>query len=120
LRHNPFVTDWHLYIVRCDDGSLYTGVSTDVARRFREHQRGGQRAARYLRSRKPVAMIFTERVGDRSAALIAEHAIKCLEKVHKEALARGAVALQDVLVQFASRRSKRNGSNHSVAGEQHH
>jgi putative endonuclease len=114
------VTDWHLYIVRCDDGSLYTGVSTDVARRFREHQRGGQRAARYLRGRKPVAMIFTERVGDRSAALIAEHAIKRLGKVHKEALARGAVALRDMLAEHAARRSKRNGSNHPVAGEQHH
>jgi len=101
------VSDWYLYMVRCDDGSLYTGVSTDVARRFREHQRGGARTARYLRTRKPVGMIFTQCVGDRSAALVAEHAIKRLDKPQKEALAAGVMPLRHVLAQYAMRRGQR-------------
>ena len=88
--------DWYLYIVRCDDGSLYTGISTDVARRLLEHQRGGTRAARYLRSRLPIDLVFTQCIGDRSAALRAEWAIKRLEKTQKEALARGQLTLDDV------------------------
>jgi putative endonuclease len=89
--------DWHLYIVRCADSSLYTGISTDVARRLKEHRSGGPRAARYLRTRMPIDVVFTQRVGDRSAALRAEWAIKQLEKTQKEALARGALSLGDVL-----------------------
>jgi len=93
--------DWHLYIVRCGDGSLYTGVSTDVARRLREHRRGGPRAARYLRTRGPIDVIFAQLIGDRSAALRAEWAIKRLEKTQKEALVRGQLALADVLGKIA-------------------
>lgn len=99
--------DWYLYLVRCDDGSVYTGVSTDVARRFREHQRGGARAARYLKSRRAVEVIFTACVGDRSAALIAETAIKRLAKPQKEALVAGTATLDDVLTDYAARRTRR-------------
>ncbi len=88
---------WHLYIVRCADGSLYTGVSTDVERRLREHRTGGPRAARYLRTRTPIDVVFTQCIGDRSAALRAEWAIKQLEKPQKEALARGVLSLGEVL-----------------------
>lgn len=88
---------WHLYIVRCGDGSLYTGISTDVARRVREHQCGGPRASRYLRTRGPIDVIFAQLIGDRSAALRAEWAIKRLEKTQKEALVRGQLSLVDVL-----------------------
>ena len=83
-------------MVRCDDGSLYTGISTDVARRLREHQLGGPRAARYLRTRRAIDVIFTRRIGDRSAALRAEWAIKRLEKIQKEALVAGQLTLDDV------------------------
>jgi putative endonuclease len=89
--------DWYLYIVRCDDGSLYTGISTDVARRLLEHQRGGTRASRYLRTRLPINLVFAQCIGDRSTALRAEWAIKRLEKNQKEAIARGDLALADVL-----------------------
>ncbi len=89
--------DWHVYIVRCDDGSLYTGISTDVARRLREHQRGGPRAARYLRTRAAIDVVFTQLIGDRSAALRAEWAIKRLEKTRKEAFARGELSLSELL-----------------------
>ena len=84
-------------MVRCDDGSLYTGISTDVARRLREHQHSGPRAARYLRTRRAIDVIFTQRIGDRSAALRAEWAIKRLEKNRKEALAAGGLTLDELL-----------------------
>ncbi len=99
--------DWYLYMVRCADGSVYTGVSTDVERRWKEHQRGGSRAARYLRTRRPVDLIFSAMIGDKGAALRAEHAIKRLEKQRKEALAAGAVALQAILDEYAERRASR-------------
>jgi putative endonuclease len=84
-------------MVRCTDGSVYTGISTDVQRRWKEHQRGGTRTARYLRTRRPVDLIFSAMVGERGAALRAEHAIKQLAKPQKEALAAGALALCAVL-----------------------
>ena len=84
-------------MVRCDDGSLYTGISTDVARRLREHQLGGPRAARYLRTRRAIDVIFTRRIGDRPAALRAEWAVKRLEKIRKEALAAGQLTLDELL-----------------------
>jgi len=94
-------------MVRCADGSVYTGVSTDVERRWKEHQRGGSRAARYLKTRRPVDLIFSAMIGDKGAALRAEHAIKQLEKQQKEALAMGAVALQVLLDAYAERRASR-------------
>jgi putative endonuclease len=84
-------------MVRCDDGSLYTGISTDVARRLREHQGNGPRGASYFRVRKAVEVVFTQRIGDRSSALIVEYAIKRLDKPRKEHLASGALTLEDVL-----------------------
>lgn len=96
-------------MLRCSDGSVYTGVSTDVARRLNEHQSGGARSARYLRTRRPVEVIFSEHVGERSAALIAEHAIKRLEKSEKEQLARGGKTLGEVLERYALQRARRSG-----------
>jgi len=104
----PDLPAWYVYMVRCDDGSVYTGISTDVARRLVEHQRGGARSARYLRTRRPVSVIFSQSVGDRSTALSAEHAIKRLEKTQKEALARGATTLHDVLAHYATRRTRQS------------
>ena len=92
-------------MVRCDDGSVYTGVSTDVVRRLSEHSSGGARSARYLRIHRPVELIFTQCVGDRSAALTAEYAIKQLEKTQKEELAAGATTLHAVLAHYATRRA---------------
>jgi putative endonuclease len=85
---------------------LYTGISTDVQRRWKEHQRGGARTARYLRTRKPVDLIFSAMIGERGAALRAEYAIKQLEKPQKEALAKGALALRVVLDDYDHRRAQ--------------
>ena len=65
---------WFVYIVRCADRSLYTGVTTDAPRRVAEHNDG--RGARYTRSRGPVSLVYLESVEDRGAALRREHEIK--------------------------------------------
>jgi len=77
---------WFVYMIRCMDGSLYTGITTDVARRFAEHQSG--KGAKYLRGRTPLILVFQQDVGSRSAALKAEAAIKKLPRDEKEAIVR--------------------------------
>ena len=72
---------WYVYMLRCGDGSLYTGSTTDVARRLREHQ--GGTGARYTRSRPPVTLAYAEEAPDRSAAQRREAAIKKLTRAQK-------------------------------------
>lgn len=72
---------WHLYLIECMDGSLYTGTTTDVERRFREHLSGA--GARYTRAHPPVRLVASSTVGSRSDALRAEIAIKRLPKEKK-------------------------------------
>jgi predicted GIY-YIG superfamily endonuclease len=75
---------WFVYVVRCADETLYTGVTTDVKRRLAEHNDGC--GARYTRSRGPVALVYREKAVDRSAALKREHAIKRMTLVDKQKL----------------------------------
>ncbi|MEI8189856.1 MAG: GIY-YIG nuclease family protein [candidate division NC10 bacterium] len=79
----PFV-----YILQCEDGSLYTGIAKDVARRLAEHQAG--RASRYTRSRLPVLLAWSRRVPSWSHALREEHRIKALPRTAKLALVQAA------------------------------
>ena len=74
---------WYVYMLRCGDGSLYTGSTTDVARRLREHQNGT--GAKYTRARPPVSL----EASDRSAAQRREAAIKKLPRKRKLALIEG-------------------------------
>ncbi|MCX6560610.1 MAG: GIY-YIG nuclease family protein [Candidatus Aminicenantes bacterium] len=78
---------WHLYILCCGDGSFYTGVTTDIERRFREHQEGT--ASRYTRTHRPVGLVHREECGTRSQALSRECAVKTLSREKKEALVAG-------------------------------
>lgn len=88
---------WHLYLVRCEDDSLYTGIATDVARRFEEHVGPGKKGAKYLRGRGPLQLVFQAEVGDRSRASQLEYKIKRLPKARKEALISGALRIEDLL-----------------------
>lgn len=88
---------WSVYVVRCADGSLYTGIATDVKRRLDEH-RHSDRGAKYLRGRGPLALVFAGEVSDRSHASRVEHRIKRLSKARKEALLRSPAELR-VLMQ---------------------
>ena len=73
-----------VYILRCGDGTLYTGCTNDLPRRLQAHQSG--RGAKYTRSRLPVELVYQEAVPDRSAALRREAAIKRLDRRRKLAL----------------------------------
>lgn len=75
---------WFVYMLRCRDGSLYTGYTDDVRRRLAVHNSG--KGAKYTRSRLPVSLVYTEELPDKSAALKREYAIKHLDKTKKEQL----------------------------------
>lgn len=80
---------WFVYMVRCADNSLYTGVAKDVARRVEEHNNNDQLGAKYTRARRPVSLVYQEPCADRSTACKRESAIKQLGKVAKESLVQG-------------------------------
>jgi predicted GIY-YIG superfamily endonuclease len=77
---------WSVYLLRCADGTLYAGATTDVEAREAAHNSG--RGARYTSGRRPVAVVYQEECGSRSAALRREHALKRLTRSEKEALIR--------------------------------
>ena len=80
---------WSVYVVRCGDGSLYTGIATDVRRRLAQHAQGGGRGAKYLRGRGPLRLVFARAVGSRALAQKVESRIKRLPKARKERLVAG-------------------------------
>ena len=77
---------WFSYLVRCADGSLYTGITNNVPRRCKQHNAGT--ASRYTRSRLPVELIYQESHANRSVALKRELAIKAMSRQEKESLIR--------------------------------
>ncbi|GGB71536.1 GIY-YIG nuclease family protein [Shewanella inventionis] len=79
---NP-VSGWYVYIIRCANSHLYTGVTTNVERRFAEHQLGGVKAAKFLKGKGPLTLVYQESHIDRSAALKREIAIKKMSRQQK-------------------------------------
>lgn len=76
---------WHyVYVVRCADGTLYTGYTTDLEAREAAHNNG--RGAKYTRGRRPVAVVYSERYRSLEKALTREHAVKRLTRTEKLAL----------------------------------
>lgn len=82
------MTDWSLYMIRVKDGSLYTGIATDVKRRFAEHVEGGKKGSKYLRGRGPLKLVYQKKIGTRSQASKAEAQVKKLPKFQKERLVK--------------------------------
>ncbi len=80
-----------MYIARCADDTLYTGITTDITRRMKAHNTGKTPGARYTRSRLPVALVYQEEAPSRSAAARREAAIKKLERSKKLALFAGGL-----------------------------
>ena len=78
--------EWFVYIIEADDGSYYTGISTDPQRRLEEHRGGGPSAARYFRGRKPRHLVLVEGGHDRGSALRRELEIKKMGRRDKEQL----------------------------------
>lgn len=75
---------WYLYMLRCADGTLYTGITTDVEKRFQAHSQG--RGAKYTRGRGPLKLVYQECCGSHSDALRREVAVKHLPRTQKEEL----------------------------------
>jgi len=73
-------------MIRCGDGSLYTGIATDVSRRLAEHRGNGNAGAKYLKGRGPLELVFEKKIGSRSLALKLESKVKKLSKAEKEML----------------------------------
>ena len=72
---------WHVYIIECSDGSLYTGITNDLDKRIAAHNDG--RGAKYTKSRRPVRLRYSELTADRKHASQREYAIKSLRKAEK-------------------------------------
>jgi len=80
------VGDWKVYILRCSDNSLYTGIARDLNRRLNEHNHNDRLAAAYTRSRRPVKLVYQETHSDRASASKREANIKKMKKGEKEKL----------------------------------
>jgi len=80
---------WVVYVLRCGDGTLYTGIARDVERRVLEHNGNDRLGARYTRSRRPVTLVYREAFTNRSEASRREAAIKRMTRAEKERLVGG-------------------------------
>ena len=78
------MSTWYLYMLRCGDGTLYTGITTDVEKRLEVHRSG--KGAKYTRGRRPLELVYREECGDHSTALRRELAIKALSREEKQKL----------------------------------
>lgn len=97
----PQSKSWQLYMIRCRDRSLYTGITVDVKRRLLEHEdkTGMGKGAKFLRGKGPLELVFTASVPCRSRALKLEHKIKKLSKANKEALVNGLIDVESLIKQ---------------------
>lgn len=84
------IMSWFVYMLKCSDGTLYTGVTTDVVRRVAEHNGEGAKGkgAKYTKARRPVQLVYQEAAVDRSAAQIREAGLRKLSRIEKEQLVR--------------------------------
>lgn len=89
--------DWYLYIVRCRDGTLYTGISTDVDRRLAEHRKGGDAGSKYLKGRAPLTLLFQKKLGSGSLALKVERRVKMLTREKKEQMIRDPERIEEIV-----------------------
>ena len=91
------MTRWYVYLVRCRSGSLYTGITTDVSRRFAEHQKNTRKAAKSLRGKVPLKLVLRKKVGSKGLALKVEDQIKKLPKMRKEQLIENIDLIEKIL-----------------------
>lgn len=89
--------DWFIYMIRCQHGELYTGISTDVERRLKEHLQQKKKGAKYLRGKAPLMLVFKQSIGSKSTAQRIEFALKKLTKLQKESIVKkGKISLLDL------------------------
>ena len=90
------MNNWFLYLIRCRHGRLYTGITTDVLRRFEEHKSHDKKGSKYLRGKSPLKLVMKKRIGNKSLALKIEAKVKKLSKVKKELLVDGKIKIGDI------------------------
>lgn len=95
------MTPWFLYIIRSPDNALYTGITTDVPRRFKQHQSG--KGAKALRGKTGLQLVFSTEAGDHGQALRLEYRVKQLKKSQKEQLVAGEIAFEDLFTCLQTR-----------------
>ena len=101
------MNEWSVYIIRCSDRSLYTGMTTDVQRRFGEHLSGDRTAAKYTKSFSSMELAYEILIGNRSLAARIEYQIKRLPKQKKEFIISRRLN-RDELIQFIERQGTRS------------
>ena len=90
------MTNWFLYIIRCKNNNLYTGITTDVERRFKEHQSDEGKGSKYLRGKAPLRLVFKKKIGKKSLALKIEDKIKKLPKGEKELIIKNKIKISEI------------------------
>jgi putative endonuclease len=90
------MNNWFLYLIRCRHGRLYTGITTDVLRRFEEHKSHDKKGSKYLRGKSPLKLVMKKRIGNKSLALKIEAKVKKLSKAKKELLVDGKIKIGDI------------------------
>jgi len=98
-------------LIRCRNGRLYTGITTDVERRFEEHESGDKKGSKYLRGKAPLELVMKKRVGDRSMALKIEAKVKKLSKIEKELLVDGKIKIREIKKKLNSAVSNKTEGN---------
>ena len=88
---------WFIYMVRRDDGSLYTGITTDVRRRLIQNKRGGKYGSKYLRGHTPLKLVLRRKIGGKGLALKVEIAIKKMPKTEKETIVKNKKYLDRII-----------------------
>lgn len=94
------MSDWSVYLIRCRDDSLYTGIAIDVQRRLREHD-CGTAGAKYTRGRGPLKLVFEHVVGNRSLASKIEHRLKKMPRHRKADLASLPFVIESLVAQLS-------------------
>ena len=90
------MNNWFLYLIRCKHGRLYTGITTDVERRFEEHNSSDKKGSKYLRGKAPLELVMKKKIGSRGMALKIEAEVKKLSKIKKEMFVDGKIKIRDI------------------------
>ncbi|MEK7290234.1 MAG: GIY-YIG nuclease family protein [Planctomycetota bacterium] len=90
------MNNWFLYMIRCKLGKLYTGITTDVDRRFAEHAGHDKKGAKSLRGKSPLTLVMKKKIGSKGKALRLEAKIKKLPKIKKELLVEGKIKIKEL------------------------
>ena len=90
------MNNWFLYLIRCRNGRLYTGITTDVERRFAEHKSNDKKGSKYLRGKAPLTLVMQKKIGNKSMALKIEEKVKNLSKIKKEMSVDGKIKIREI------------------------